>query len=49
MKQILSKSIVLIGLMGSGKSTIRMLSEAMVFLSHTDSIAERSWKEINKI
>ena len=43
MKQILSKSIVLIGLMGSGKSAIgKMLSERMgVPLSDTDKIIEK--------
>ena len=47
MKQILSKSIVLIGLMGSGKSAIgKMLSEKMgVPLSDTDKIIE---KEVGK-
>ena len=47
MKQILSKSIVLIGLMGSGKSAIgKMLSERMgVSLSDTDKIIE---KEVGK-
>ena len=42
MKQILSKSIVLIGLMGSGKSAIgKMLSEAIgVPFSDTDNIIE---------
>ena len=43
MKQILSKSIVLIGLMGSGKSAIgKMLSERIgVPLSDTDKIIEK--------
>ena len=43
MKQILSKSIVLIGLMGSGKSAVgKMLSEAIgVPLSDTDDIIEK--------
>ena len=43
MKQILSKSIVLIGLMGSGKSVIgRMLSDKIgVPLSDTDRIIEK--------
>ena len=47
MKQILSKSIVLIGLMGSGKSAIgKMLSEKIgVPLSDTDKIIE---KEVGK-
>ena len=47
MKQILSKSIVLIGLMGSGKSAIgKMLSEVVgVPFSDTDSIIE---KEVGK-
>ena len=47
MKQILSKSIVLIGLMGSGKSVIgRMLSDKIgVPLSDTDRIIE---KEVGK-
>ncbi len=47
MKQILSKSIVLTGLMGSGKSAIgKVLSEKMgVPLSDTDKIIE---KEIGK-
>ena len=47
MKQILSKSIVLIGLMGSGKSAIgKTLSEKMgVPLSDTDKIIE---KEVGK-
>ena len=47
MKQILSKSIVLIGLMGSGKSVIgRMLSDKIgVPLSETDRIIE---KEVGK-
>ena len=47
MKQILSKSIVLTGLMGSGKSAIgKMLSEAIgVPLSDTDEIIE---KEVGK-
>ena len=47
MKQILSKSIVLIGLMGSGKSAIgKMLSERIgVPLSDTDKIIE---KEVGK-
>ena len=47
MKQILSKSIVLIGLMGSGKSAIgRILSQKMrVPLSDTDKIIE---KEVGK-
>ena len=47
MKQILSKSIVLTGLMGSGKSTIgNALSEKMgVPLSDTDKIIE---KEVGK-
>ena len=47
MKQILSKSIVLIGLMGSGKSAIgKALSEKMgVPLSDTDKIIE---KEVGK-
>tara|TARA_B100000575_G_C23035520_1_gene596097 strand:+ start:272 stop:808 length:537 start_codon:yes stop_codon:yes gene_type:complete len=47
MKQILSKSIVLIGLMGSGKSAIgKMLSEKMdVPLSDTDKIIQ---KEVGK-
>ena len=52
MKQILSKSIVLIGLMGSGKSAVgKMLSEVMgVPFSDTDSIIEKEvGKEINKI
>ena len=42
MKQILSKSIVLIGLMGSGKSTVgKMLSDAIgVPFSDTDNIIE---------
>ena len=43
MKQILSKSVALIGLMGSGKSAIgRMLSDKIgVPLSDTDKIIER--------
>ena len=47
MKQILSKSIVLTGLMGTGKSTIgKVLSEKMgVPLSDTDKIIE---KEVGK-
>ena len=47
MKQILSKSIVLIGLMGSGKSAIgKALSEKIgVPLSDTDKIIE---KEVGK-
>ena len=47
MKQILSKSIVLTGLMGSGKSAIgKALSEKMgVTLSDTDKIIE---KEVGK-
>ena len=47
MKQILSKSIVLTGLMGSGKSAIgKVLSEKMgVPLSDTDKIIE---KEVGK-
>ena len=47
MKQILSKSVVLIGLMGSGKSAIgKILSEKMgVPLSDTDKIIE---KEVGK-
>ena len=47
MKQILSKSIVLIGLMGSGKSAIgKMLSERMGLpLSDTDKMIE---KEVGK-
>ena len=47
MKQILSKSIVLTGLMGSGKSAIgKVLSEKMgVQLSDTDKIIE---KEVGK-
>ena len=47
MKQILSKSIVLIGLMGSGKSAIgKVLSEKMgIPLSDTDKIIE---KEVGK-
>ena len=47
MKQILSKSIVLIGLMGSGKSVIgKMLSDKIgVPLSDTDRIIE---KEVGK-
>ena len=47
MKQILSKSIVLIGLMGSGKSAIgKALSEKMgVPISDTDKIIE---KEVGK-
>ena len=47
MKQILSKSIVLIGLMGSGKSAVgKMLSEAIdVPFSDTDNIIE---KEVGK-
>ena len=47
MKQILSKSIVLIGLMGSGKSAVgKMLSEAIgVPFSDTDNIIE---KELGK-
>ncbi len=47
MKQILSKSIVLIGLMGSGKSAIgKMLSQRIgVCLSDTDEIIE---KEVGK-
>ena len=52
MKQILSKSIVLIGLMGSGKSAVgKMLSEALdVPFSDTDSIIEQEvGKEINQI
>ena len=52
MKQILSKSIVLIGLMGSGKSAIgKMLSEVIgVPFSDTDSIIEKEvGKEINQI
>ena len=52
MKQILSKSIVLIGLMGSGKSAIgKILSEAIgVPFSDTDSIIEKEvGKKINKI
>ena len=52
MKQILSKSIVLIGLMGSGKSAIgKMLSEVIgVPFSDTDSIIEKEvGKKINQI
>ncbi len=52
MKQILSKSIVLIGLMGSGKSAIgKMLSEAIgVPFSDTDCIIEKEvGKKIDKI
>ena len=47
MKQILSKSIVLIGLMGSGKSAVgKMLSKAIgVPFSDTDNIIE---KEVGK-
>ena len=47
MKQILSKSIVLTGLMGSGKSAIgKVLSEKMgVPISDTDKIIE---KEVGK-
>ena len=47
MKQILSKSIVLIGLMGSGKSAVgKMLSEMIgVPFSDTDNIIE---KEVGK-
>ena len=47
MKQILSKSIVLIGLMGSGKSAVgKMLSEAIeVPFSDTDNLIE---KEVGK-
>ena len=52
MKQILSKSIVLTGLMGSGKSAIgKVLSERMgVPLSDTDKIIEKEvGKTINEI
>ena len=52
MKQILSKSIVLIGLMGCGKSVIgKMLSEVIgVPFSDTDRIIEKKvGKEINQI
>ena len=52
MKQILSKSIVLTGLMGSGKSAIgKVLSEKMgVPLSDTDKIIEKEvGKTINEI
>ena len=52
MKQILTKSIVLVGLMGSGKSTIgKLLSEKIgVPLSDTDKIIEREvGKKINQI
>ena len=52
MKQILSKSIVLIGLMGSGKSAVgKMLSEAIeVPFSDTDNIIEKEMgKKIHKI
>ena len=52
MKQILSKSIVLTGLMGSGKSAIgKILSEKMgVPLSDTDKIIEKEFgKTINEI
>ena len=52
MKQILSKSIVLTGLMGSGKSAIgKALSERMgVPLSDTDKIIEKEvGKTINEI
>ena len=52
MKQILSKSIVLTGLMGSGKSAIgKVLSERMgVPLSDTDRIIEKEvGKTINEI
>ena len=47
MKQILSKSVVLIGLMGCGKSSVgKMLSEAIgVPFSDTDNIIE---KEVGK-
>ena len=47
MKQILSKSIVLTGLMGSGKSAVgKMLSEEIgVPFSDTDNIIE---KEVGK-
>tara|TARA_B100001057_G_scaffold481171_1_gene554879 strand:+ start:25 stop:567 length:543 start_codon:yes stop_codon:yes gene_type:complete len=52
MKQILSKSIVLVGLMGSGKSAIgKMLAERMgVPLSDIDKMIEKEvGKEINQI
>ena len=52
MRQILSKSIILIGLMGSGKSAIgEMLSEKMGLpLSDTDKIIEKEvGKEISQI
>ena len=52
MKQILSKSVVLIGLMGSGKSAIgKMLSEKTGLpLSDTDKMIEKEeGKEINQI
>ena len=52
MKQILSKSIVLVGLMGSGKSAIgKMLSEGIgVPLSDTDDIIEKEYgKKIHQI
>ena len=52
MRQILSKSITLIGLMGSGKSAIgKMLSEKMGLpLSDTDKIIEKEvGKEIPQI
>ena len=52
MKQFLSKSIVLIGLMGSGKSAIgKMLSDRInVPLSDTDKIIEREvGKKIHQI
>ncbi len=52
MKQILSKSIVLTGLMGSGKSAIgKVLSEKMgIPLSDTDKIIEKEvGKTINEI
>ena len=52
MKQILSKSIVLIGLMGSGKSAIgKKLSERIgVSLSDTDKIIENEFgKKVHQI
>ena len=52
MKQILSKSVVLIGIMGSGKSAIgNMLSERLgVPFSDTDKMIEKEvGKEIYKI
>lgn len=52
MKQFLSKSVILIGLMGSGKSTVgKMLSEKIrVPLSDTDKIIEEEiGKEVYQI